>query len=765
MARRQKVRRKSPPRRRAAPKRRLLPWRRWLAGAFGILLVAGLGYTAWLDHVIHSRFEGRRWALPARIYGRALELYPGMVLARGELEDELKLLGYRASSGVQTPGTYRRKGEVLEVHTRGFSFWDGRERPRILRLDFETGRLAAVSATDKAQAELVRLEPPLIGRIYPADNEDRVLVRLEDVPDLLRKALIASEDHDFYQHIGIDPRGIARALWMNLRAGRAVQGGSTLTQQLVKNYFLSDERTLTRKINEALMALLLERRYSKNEILQAYMNEIYMGQQGSRAVHGFGLAAEFYFGRPLNELRLPDLALLVALVRGANYYNPRRHPQRALARRNLVLDLMQDQKLVSGSRAAAARKAPLGVTREPPPAASPYPAFIDLVRRQLRRDYQEEDLHSEGLQIFTTLDPRVQALAEKAVTRRLPLLEQAAGLPAGSLQAALVVTDVQSGEVQAVVGDRSPRMDGFNRALDAQRLIGSLVKPAIYLTALGPGGGYTAASLLRDEPIQVRGARGVVWSPKNYDKRAHGQVPLHRALAESYNLATVRLGMNLGLPKIVRTLHRLGVEQDLPAYPSVLLGAVSLSPLDVSQMYQTLAGLGFQTPLRAIREVTGPDSKPLRRYRLTVEQAAGAEAVYVLDWILQEALREGTGRSVYARLPGHPALAGKTGTTDDLRDSWYAGFGQDRAAVVWVGRDDNRPAGLSGAQGALQVWGDLMQALHPAAWAPPVPDGIRWQWVDSTSGAATDAGCPGSLRMPFVEGTVPEYRACRLAVP
>jgi penicillin-binding protein 1B len=735
-----------------------------------VLLVLGfgalalVGYAAWLDGVIRAQFEGKRWALPARIYARPLELYAGLRLGPAELVEELTELGYRRVGRLERPGSFSQGGAgAVEVFTRDFHFWDGFEPGRRLRLGFSGGRLVSLGADGGAGLAVVRLEPAEIGRIYPSHNEDRILVRLAEVPQDLLRGLLAVEDQHFREHWGVDIQSIARALWANLRAGAVVQGGSTITQQLVKNYFLTHERTLARKLNEALMAVLLERRYEKDEILEAYLNEVFLGQQGPRAIHGFGLAAEFYFGRPLAELDLAETALLVALVRGPTHYDPRRAPERAKARRNLVIEQMLAQGVVEPAAAAKARAAPLGVRSDPGFARSPYPGFLDLVRRQLARDYREEDLRSEGLRIFTTLDPVLQGKAERALAGRLQQIERQRRLKAGTLEGALVVAEPRSGEVLAISGGRDPRLPGFNRALDAVRPIGSLVKPAVYLTALMPGEGFTPLTRVSDEPVRIKAGPGQIWAPKNYDGRSHGDVTVQTALAQSYNLATVALGMQVGLRKVVRTLGHLGLERDVPAYPSVLLGALDMAPIEVAQMYQTLAALGFRVPLRAIREVTGPDRKPLRRYGLSVTQAFDPAPVFVLDHMLVSVLREGTGQRPYRRLPGAPALAGKTGTTDEQRDSWFAGFGGDRLAVVWVGRDDNGPTGLSGSTGALEAWVDLMLAIEPSPWAPPAPEGVDWRWVDAGRDRAVDGECSGAARVPFVAGTAPPPEPCAAA--
>lgn len=725
-----------------------------------LVAVVGLcGYGAWLDIQVRSQFEGKRWAVPAVLYARPMEVYPEQVLSPEDFRSELEASGFSKSSQLARPGTFRVGTYSISVRTRAFQFWDGREPARKVRVNFDKRRVTGLSS-HSGPVPLLRVEPAIIARIYPAHREDRVLVRLPEVPELLVKALIATEDRAFWSHWGVSLKSVARAVWANLRAGRTVQGGSTLTQQLAKNFFLTSERTLTRKLREAAIALILEARYPKTEILQAYLNEVYLGQHGRRAVHGFGLAARFYFGRPLTELRTEELALLVALVRGASYYDPRRQPERAKARRDLVLEQLANQGILNPSEAARAQRRGLGVTAKPGPSNTAHPAFVDLVRRQLSRDYRKEDLMSEGLRIFTTLAPRSQAAAESALQSGLyRLSKKSKAKNRTGLQGAVVITAADSAEVLAVVGGRDPQASGFNRALDAIRPIGSLVKPAIYLAALERHGQYSLATPLDDSPVSVPGPSGT-WRPRNYDGRSHGRVPLHTALSRSYNLATVRLGMALGLPEVRDSLKRLGVRRTIPKVPAVLLGALELAPLDVAQMYQTLASGGFHMPLRTIREVTGPNGRPLAKYPLSGRQVVSAESAYLLRAGLEQVVNNGTARHAKARLPAALRAGGKTGTTDDLRDSWFAGFAGDRVAVVWIGRDDNRPAGLTGSSGALRVWTDLMRRIAPRPKVQAVPEGVIWAWTDGGTGESSEARCPGALELPFSKGTAPLGQGC-----
>ena len=723
----------------------------------GLLLAAA--YTVYLDFTVRARFEGKRFALPARVYARPLELYPGLNLSPAELTTELALLDYRELSQPREPGTYHWSNDTLDLTTRPFVFADGPQAAVSLHVKFANGQVRAlIDRGDSNPLHLVRLEPALIGGIYPGKNEDRVLVKLDDVPGHLVDALIAVEDRRFYSHHGIDPRGIARAV-IATASGDGVQGGSTLTQQLVKNFYLTAERTLRRKFTEMVMAVLLEAHYSKEEILETYLNEVYLGQDGNRGIHGFGLAAPFYFDKPLSHLDISEAALLVGMLKGPTYFSPRSHPKRALERRNLVLAEMAEEGVITEQQLRSAKATSLGVVDRPPRGTSPYPAFLNLVYRQLMRDYRDEDLRSEGLQIFTTLDPRVQHSAESALSQRLTRLEKARGMQPGTLQAALIVTSTQNAEVQAVVGGRDPRFEGFNRALDAQRPIGSLIKPVVYLTALQEPQSYTLATLLDDSPLVLQQPGTDDWAPQNYDKEFHGEVPLRAALVNSYNVPTARLGLALGVSRVMANLRRLGIDRDLPEYASSLLGSNTLSPLEVAEVYQTIAGDGFRTPLRAIRAVLTAEGEPLQSYPLNVEQEIEAAPLYLLTAALQDVVREGTARELGAYLPADLGIAGKTGTTDDFRDSWFAGFTGDRLGVVWVGRDDNGPTGLSGASGAMTVWGDMMAGLNPAPLILPEPENIERVWIDPASGLLSDAGCRDAVELPFITGSAPTESA------
>jgi len=735
-----------------------------------LLLIAGslsaVFYAIYLDQRVQTKFAGKRWALPAQVFSRALELYSGARLSSSDLLAELNRLGYQRTTYPSRPGSYSYYKKRFLIHTRGFNFWDKNEPSRSIEIVIADQHITTLKEADHGNPiTILRLEPSRIGSIYPAHNEDRILVKYEELPELLIKTLIAIEDRSFFSHFGIDPKAILRAFLANVRAGSVVQGGSTLTQQLVKNFLLTPERTLIRKLNEAAMALMVDARYSKEDILEAYSNEIYLGQDGGRAIHGFGLASQFYFNRPLAELDTAKIAMLVGMIRGPSYYDPRKDNQHAAERRNLVIDVMFKQGLIKKQQAERAMRSPVAIEKGDSHFAKRYPAFIDLVRRQLLRDYRAQDLNSEGLRIYTTLDPLVQKHTEKGLVDRLDKIEARRGQKVHSLQTAAVVADVDSGEILAVVGGRNPKFAGFNRALDAVRPIGSLVKPAVYLAALQKPKQYNLLTLLQDVPVKVAGSDGSLWSPNNFDGVAHGDVPLSIALAESHNLATVNLGLEVGIEAVIETLQSAGIRRKIKPFPSLFLGALSLSPLEVTQLYQTFATGGFKTPLRAIRVVADADGKPLGRYSLSVEVATDPGATYLLNNILQEVVKSGTGKSLKPLLKEKLNVAGKTGTTDDFRDSWFAGFTGTHVAVVWVGQDNNKPTGLTGATGALQVWGDIMNRLTTAPFSPVMPDSVSLVRLDRKDHLIADDSCDDVIEIPYIRGSEPtKASACQSVV-
>jgi len=729
--------------------------RRWWSWRFvGKLALVGLVLAAaglvYLDAYVRDRFDSHVWQLPARVYARPVELYPGRVLSRNDMLKLLELMRYRRAAGAPTPGSYTTDGNTLVIHTRGFRDSDGGEPSERLRVSLSGGRIGALRGGDGDS--VARLEPLQIGSIHPGHTEDRVFVPLDRVPPMLVQMLIATEDRDFHDHHGISPRGLARAMVANVKAGGLVQGGSTLTQQLVKNFWLTQDRTLARKLVEMPMAVLLELHYSKEQILEAYLNEVYLGQDGNRAIHGMGLGAQFYFGRPLEELEPHQLATLVALLKGPSYYDPRRNPERAKARRDTVLRVARDEGALDEQAYQRYKERDLEVV---PRGVSPlyaFPAFIDLVRRQLARDYPPEVLGEDGLRIHSTLDVLAQLASESALRDHLNRIDGSGERLNGSV----VVVAPSQGDVLALVSSRKPRDHGYNRALDAVRPIGSLVKPAVMLTALKQPKQYSLATPIPDEPISVPLPNGTTWTPQNFSGESHGPIPLLDVLVHSRNQATVQLGMEMGPGKVVRTLDQLGVQRKVPAYPSILLGSIGMTPFEVAMWYQPLATGGFATPLRSITDVLDKDGEPLARYPVETREVIDSGPAFLTQWAMQQVVNEGTGRGARKVLPPELRVAGKTGTSDEYRDAWFAGFSGNHLAVVWVGRDNNRNAQVTGATGALPVWSQLMSSLPQTSLPEAPPPGVEMVWMDPAGDKTSGEGCAGARRYPMLEASIPE---------
>ena len=709
-------------------------------------------YTWTLDREVRSRFDDLSWQLPSRVYARPLQLAPGMPMNADMLGAELDAVRYEDDAAATTPGTFHRDGVRWTIARRAFIYLDGREREKRIALTLASGRVATLADADSGAAlASVRLDPARIATLYGTQQEDRRYVTLGEIPPLLLSGLQAVEDRDFKHHHGINVSAIVRAAWANLVAGHVVQGGSTLTQQLVKNLFLDRGQTFARKGNEALLSLIIEARYDKKRILEAYVNEVFLGQQGAQAVHGFAAASEFYFGRDLRSLGAADIALLVGMVQGPSLYDPRRNPERALNRRNIVLGVFRDTGLLDDGAYASASRQPIGTAANATLPRDRYPAFLDLVRRQIRQDFPDTELNSAGLAIHTTLAPSVQSLGEDAIDKALAAL----GKRGDAVEAALVVTGAHDGEVQAVIGSRDVDEPGFNRALDALRPIGSLVKPFVNLVALAQPQRYSLATLLDDSPIDLPQPGGGRWRPENDDHQSHGQVLLADALKQSWNLATINLGQRIGVDRVRGFLESFGLGRTINPNPSMLLGAIDLSPFDVARLYQYLAADGHALPLRAVRGVLDAKGRPLSRYEVKPGGGDYTTATRLVTWAMQQVAIGGTAHAIDDSGLGWLHAAGKTGTSDTQRDSWFAGFTGDTLAVAWVGRDDNKPTGLFGSTGGLRIWIELMKRLPTAPLVVP-QDGIEREWIAPASGKRTDSGCSGARELPFAVGYPPE---------
>ena len=739
--------------------RRFYRWFRvpiWL----GLGLAIGfLGPYLWyLDRLVRAGFEGLHFDTPSRVYARALELRPGRAMDAETLLLELQAARYSESTDALQPGSYVRDGARFLIQTRAFVDGSGAQPSRRIRVALANGRVGKLEdVAAKRALEVVQLDPARIATLYGKARQERRLVKLNEVPPLFLRTLLAVEDKDFASHHGIDPWGMARAIFVNVKSGELSQGGSTLTQQLVRNQFLDRRKKFVRKFNEICLALLIEARFGKQAILEAYLNDVYLGQHGSQSVHGVGAASEFYFGRELETLAPHEMALLVGMIQGPSLFDPRRAPANALKRRNLVLREMQQAGLLSALEAKGQQRMALNVTASGAIARNRYPGFIELVRAQIARDYDAGALASEGLAIHTTLAPSTQQYAERAVSEKIKTLAK----DSSGLQAAMVVTRAASGAIEAVVGGRDTQQQGFNRAAMAARPIGSLVKPFVYLVALAQPERWSLPSPLQDTAIALRQRNGQTWQPRNSDNLEHGEVALIDALARSYNLATVRLGLEVGVQKVERLLEALIPGADVSPHPSLLLGATELTPLQVAQAYQYLAADGHLLPLSSVTAVIDRNGRAISRYR--APQGAGelVEAARLVSFAMQEGSRSGTGAALVGLGLGHLNVAGKTGTSDDLRDSWYAGFTGGHLAVVWLGRDDNQRAGLYGATGAMRVWAALFEKLPSEPLQLDLGHNPVVRWIDPQTQRATSAECEGARALPFIRGFEPtEYMDC-----
>ncbi|OCH31348.1 penicillin-binding protein 1B [Aliivibrio fischeri] len=747
------VKKKAPAKRKASPKKKAQSsrpfWKSVMILGFklslvvlAILVIAGI----YLDTVVKKRFDGQLFSLPTVVYSRVLTLSPGQNISLKTVQNELDLLKYQKVRQPQRPGEYSSSSTKIELIRRPFEFQQGPEPDRHVMLYFNSEGLQKIeNRSVMKQMGFLQIEPQFLGMLDADDDQQRLFLRREQFPEVMVDALLATEDRDFYQHDGVSPLAIARAMVVNAKAGRTVQGGSTLTQQLAKNLFLSRERTLWRKVREAYLALILDYRYSKDRILEAYLNEVYLGQTGGEAIHGFGLAAQVYFGRPIEELRIDQLAMLVGMVKGPSYYNPMRFPERVKERRDLVLRLMMQEEILSPHQYEMAASRPLDVKKRAT-IATRQPAYFQQLKWELKEKAGKAYQKGEGLRVFTTLDPLSQQKAEQAVERTVPQLEKRAGK---GLEAAMVIVDRQSGEIRAMIGGSRTGFDGFNRAINAKRPIGSLVKPAIYLSALETPDKFSLATTLDDKPIALKGSKGTTWTPRNFDRKFRGEVPLYYALSRSLNVPTVNLGLMVGLSKVTDTLVKLGVDaNEINQVPSMLLGSINLSPYQVAQMYQTIGNGGRKAALTALKAVVDNDGNLLYENFPKSAAVVPEQATWLTVYGMKRTVSEGTARFLNSKY-SWAALAGKTGTSNDSRDSWYAGIDGREVAITWLGRDDNKPMKLTGSSGALRVYADYLSMRSPEVLQLPWPNEVTTAGFDLQSNKTLEPDCSGRVKLPI----------------
>jgi penicillin-binding protein 1B len=744
--------------------------RRWIALA--VLAPLAAGALAWaavtyreLERTVAAKFDGRAWALPSRIYTDAFALYPGLELAGTGVYARLERLGYREVDAVRGRGDFHRDpdGAALEIHLHAFRYPLHPSTGRAIRLELDHGVVSRI--TDLVTSEDVidaSLEPEALGGFYDEVWEERRVVTLDQIPPRMVQAVLAAEDNRFFEHGAIDLRGIARAFVRNVAAGRVVEGGSTLTQQLMKNFFLSEERTYRRKVRELAMAIVAEREYSKQQILEHYLNEIYLGQSGAKGIFGVAEAAQFYFGKQLADLTIGETALLAGMIRAPNANSPFRSPMRAQGRRDAVLTAMAEHGSITPAEAEAARAEPLAL-RAYVTDRTNAPYFVDAVRRQLQASYPPTVLTAEGLRIFTSLDGEMQAAAEAAVRDGLAELERTypklrRDEPEEQLEAALVAVHPATGEIKAMVGGRDYRITQFNRVTDAVRQPGSVFKPVVYYAAFDPDAGephFTPTTRVEDAAFAWT-YDGRTWTPGNYKDRYRGMVTAREALEESLNAATARIAFEIGLPRVIDAAERLGFPGPLPALPSMVLGGLETTPLTVAEVYAVFASQGQRTTPRAVTQVADEHDTLIEGLPLDITSVVSPQASYLVTHILEGAIDHGTGssaRTLGFRIPA----AGKTGTTNDYGDAWFAGYTPDLVTVVWVGFDRRQSLGLPGAQAALPIWTAFMKRATAGRPARDfeVPDGIVLATIDPETGARANASCPTTVVEAFLAADAP----------
>ncbi len=723
-------------------RRRYILWGLSLFVLFSAFFAASFSY--YLYNEIKNRFSSRRWSVPARVFSSTVPVYRGQALSLGQLRHMLEERRYKeASKEPVLAGEFKSWGNTLVAHLRDFQFPGILQSSQLVEFDFEQNRIAAIRSP-REEISFLELEPLEIARLYGPERESRMLIDIRQVPQHLIDAVVAIEDHRFYEHNGFDLFGILRAMLADFQAGRVVQGGSTITQQLVKNYFLESERSLSRKFVEFSMSLILEALYKKDDIMEMYLNEIYMGQRGSVAIHGIGEASAYYLGRNVEDLTLAEAAILAGMIRGPNSYSPVVNRQAALERRNLVLRRMLALRKISLSECDSAL---LEVLRVPPASTSARiaPYFVDYVRMQAQELYAPVTLASEGLDIYTTLQPEMAAAAEMAIRDGLAEIESEnegsasdESKPSRRLQAVLIALQSKTGELYTLVGGRDYAESSFNRALKGRCQPGSALEPFIYLSALDR---FKLSDWLFDLPVPYE-LNGVSWTPRNFDGRYRGKVALREAVEQSLNAATVNLAVETGLNKIIGTLRSFGIESPPGDLQSLAMGSFELTPMELAGAYAVLGNDGQKPYLLSLKEIVAENGDVLERRHIDFSSVTSPAKAFLITSLLEGVMERGTAKGLQ-RLGIDFACAGETGTTSEFRDSWFVGYTTDLLALVWVGYDDNSPTGLTGAQGAANIWARFMNLVRP--WIQPqdfdAPPGIVEEVICPDSGLLATAHC------------------------
>lgn len=735
---------------------------KWLVVLLVLVSAAVTLYGWHLAGRIEKRFSARLWRVPSTVYSDTTLLYPGQGFDRKNLAEKLKSLGYRTVAGrPKNQGEMRIRTGSVEVYLNDFEISSQHRSGNPVRLRFDRGRIKSIERIDTGdRLPIMELEPEEIGQFYGPERERRQLVSIRQVPPNLVRATLAAEDSRFYGHHGFDPVGILRAFYINLRAGRIRQGGSTITQQLAKNFFLTPERTIARKLNELIMSVVIELKYQKEEILEIYLNDIYLGQSGTVAINGVGEACLFYFGKPVKDISLAEAATIAGLIRAPGRYSPYIDKERCRQRRDTVLKAMSVKNWISDSELQSARAQPIETVGENG-VVKKAPYFMDYLSHQLASLYPPDDLTRLGLSIYTTLDTRVQAAAEQALNRGLVRLEKSIATlkrtdPATKLQGAVIVMQPKTGFILAMVGGRDYAASQYNRATQSRRQPGSAFKPFIYLAALDQ---LTPASRLSNEPRTYM-IDGKPWTPENavQEVDASLSVSMRTALAASNNRATVDLAMKTGLERVVEKTVPLQFSTPIRPYPSLALGAFEVVPLELARAYCVFAGDGVLPYPLSAKDVTDDHGRLLSQAHLHIERLISPAKAYIMTDMLKSVVSEGTARTLSGwNLPG--PVAGKTGTTNNFRDAWFVGYTPDILALVWVGFDNGDPVKTSGAKAALPIWAELMTAIPQYISGADfnMPAGVVTRTVCSESGLlAADRSCPAPMAEIFLEGKVPD---------
>jgi penicillin-binding protein 1B len=738
-----------------------IPRKLTLYGLGGMALIL-LGGSIWIDRSIVHRFETRTKTLPSRVYAKPFSVARGARLDTTALIDQLERLSYEEVPGEpESPGEFYRKGNDWKIYLRSAVTPQGRREALPVELDVSWRRLRRITHLEAGlRLDSFSFEPEPLVTFYADLMEERRWTQLEEIPLALRQAVEAVEDHRFRRHHGVDLIGIARAFTVNVRSGRVVQGGSTITQQLVKNLYGPHARNFRRKVIEALASIALELHYDKDAILEAYFNEVYLGQLGPVAISGVGDAARFHFGSPVGDLDLSRSALLAGMIRNPGGYNPRIHPHEARERRNLVLRLMHEHDMISESQLSAASNAPIEVV-EASLASDRLPWIEDYLSNAIAPVAPEAIPSRVGYSIFTAFDPAIQQVAGEVLASGLKQLEQRIGKQDGDpLEGAIVVLRPNDGAVLALVGGRDHGRSQFNRATHARRSPGSTFKPFVFLAGLDrarrdPEFDFTVATVFVDAPLELK-AGGKLWRPANYDRRFRGAVPARQAVEQSINIPTVRAAMQIGLENVVAMAKRCGIESELQAIPSLALGAEEVTPLELANAYATLANGGRRVHPHGLESLIDRNGMAYDLPSYAPEAVLEPQLTYLMTDVLEGVFERGTARSA-AKLGFEGVAAGKTGSSDGLRDAWFVGYTPEVLALVWIGYDDNRPVGLTGGAAALPIWVDLMRRIGADdADSFPRPDGLVRVRVDPTTGQRAARGCPSTWEEIFVRGTAPE---------